>query len=67
VAARSHAKLASVYEPQGRIADALQELAQGRDIMAALVAIAPGYARWKKDLAWFEEQTARLKEQARAQ
>ena len=62
-----HAKSASVYEPQGRIADALQELAQGRDIMAALVAVAPGNAQWKKDLAWFEEQTARLQGQARAQ
>jgi hypothetical protein len=63
----SHSKLALVYEQQGRIADALQELTQGRDIMVPLVAIAPGIAQWKKVLAWFEQQIARLQGQARAQ
>jgi hypothetical protein len=62
----SHSKLASVYERQRRIADALQELTQGRDIMAALVAIAPGNTQWKNDLAWFEQQIARLRGRARA-
>jgi hypothetical protein len=32
----------------------LQELTKARDIMAALVAIVPGDAQWKKDLAWFD-------------
>jgi hypothetical protein len=59
--------LASVYERQGRIADALQQLTLGRDIMAALVTIASGNAQWKRHLAWFEQQIARLQGQARAQ
>jgi hypothetical protein len=52
----SRAKLATVFDVQGRIADALA----GIDPMAALVAIVPGNAQWEKDLAWFEEQIACL-------
>lgn len=59
-----HSKLASIFDLQGRIADTLRELRQGRDIMTALVAIAPGNAQWKGDLAWFEGQIARLRSQA---
>jgi hypothetical protein len=59
-----HSKLASIFDLQGRIADTLRELGQGRDIMAALVAIAPGNAQRKGDLAWFEGQIARLRSQA---
>jgi hypothetical protein len=28
--------------------------------MAGLVAIVPGFAQWKNDLAWFDGQIARL-------
>ena len=59
-----HAKLALVYERQGRITDALRELILGRDIAAALVAITPGNAQWKRDLAQFERDIARLQAQA---
>jgi hypothetical protein len=59
--------LASVYERQGRIADALQELTKARDIMSALVTVAPSNVSWKNDLAWFERQIARLQGQAHAQ
>jgi hypothetical protein len=41
----------------------LAALREGRDIMAALVAIAPSNAQWKKDLAWFDQQIARLEAQ----
>jgi hypothetical protein len=34
----------------------LVELRKGREIMAALVAIAPDNTQWKKDLAWFDGQ-----------
>jgi tetratricopeptide (TPR) repeat protein len=63
----SHSKLASIHERQSRIADALQELTKARDIMSALVAIAPSNVQWKNDLAWFERQIARLQGQARVQ
>jgi hypothetical protein len=56
-------KLASVYLRLGNAADALAALRKGRDILAALVAIAPSYAQWKKDLAWFDQQIARLEGQ----
>jgi tetratricopeptide (TPR) repeat protein len=62
----AHAKLALVYERQGRIADASQELTQGREIMAPLVAVAPGNAQWKKELVWFKQQIASLQGQTRA-
>jgi hypothetical protein len=65
--ALSHSKLALVYERQGRIADALQEFTQGRDIMAKLVAVAPDNAQWKKDWVWLEQQIARFQGQARAE
>jgi tetratricopeptide (TPR) repeat protein len=63
----SYGDLATVYERLGRIADALGDLTKARDILAALVAIAPSNAQWKNDLAWFEQQIARLQDQARAQ
>jgi eukaryotic-like serine/threonine-protein kinase len=56
----SHFKLASVYERQTRIADALAELTKGRDIIVALVAMVPDNAQWKNDLAQCEAQIARL-------
>jgi hypothetical protein len=59
----SYAKLASVYLRLGNSAEALAALHKGRDIIAALVAIAPSNAQWKKDLAWFDGQIARLEAQ----
>jgi hypothetical protein len=44
---------------------ALAALRKGQAIMAALVAIAPGHAGWTNDLAWFDEQIARLEALAR--
>jgi hypothetical protein len=55
-----HSKLAYVYERLGQIAQGLMELRKGRDIMIALVAIAPSNRQWKNELAWFEKQVARL-------
>ena len=52
------------YERQGRTADAVVELTKGRDIMAARVGVAPDNAQWKKDLAWFDGQIARIEGQA---
>jgi hypothetical protein len=61
-----HSKLASVYEAKGRVADALHELVQARDMMIAVVAIDPANARWKNDLTWLEQEIARLRAQASA-
>ena len=63
----SHYNLALDYEGQDRITDALHELILGRDIMAALVAIAPGNAQWKRELVQLEHDIARLQAQAGAQ
>jgi tetratricopeptide (TPR) repeat protein len=60
----SHANLASVHLQLGNVTEALAALHEGRDFMAALVAIAPSNEQWKKDLAWFDGQIARAKGQA---
>jgi tetratricopeptide (TPR) repeat protein len=57
--AMSHGRLAIVFQKQGDPAQAA-ELQAGRAIMAALLARAPGYAQWVRDLAWFDEQIAAL-------
>jgi hypothetical protein len=46
-----------------QVDEALEVIAR-REIMVALVAIAPGNAQWKKDLAWFDGQIARIEGQA---
>jgi hypothetical protein len=43
--------------------EVLIELRNGRKIMVRLVGIAPSNTQWKKDLAWFHHQIARLKGQ----
>ena len=63
----SHYNLSVDYEGQGRFADALRELIVGRNIMAALVAIAPGNEQWKSELVQLEHDIARLQAQAGAQ
>jgi hypothetical protein len=56
----SYVKLALEHLKLGNVAEALVELRKGREIMAALVGIAPGFAQWKKDLAWIDGEIARL-------
>ena len=51
----------------GDVAEALANLHKGREIIAALVAIAPGNAQWKNDLAWFNSQIAEAEKQAKPQ
>jgi hypothetical protein len=62
--AASYAKVATTLERQGAVALALAELRAGRSIIAALVGIAPGQAEWQANLAWFDQQIARLEAQA---
>src|SRR3954454_2158349 len=54
-----HSKLAAVLEKRGDIAQALAEFHKARDIIAALVAVAPDPAQWKGDLAQFDGDIAR--------
>jgi hypothetical protein len=56
----AHSKLATTFEKQARIPAALAELKKGREIIVALLAIAPNRLQWKNDLAWFDRQIARL-------
>ena len=63
----SHTKLAFVYQKQSRIAEALFESTKARDIMAALVAMSPTNAAWRKELAQLAQQIAYLQGQARSQ
>jgi tetratricopeptide (TPR) repeat protein len=56
----SHGKLALAYERLGQIAQALIQVRKGRDLLAALVAMASGNVQWAKDLALFDAQIARL-------
>ena len=63
----SYGKLATVYEKEQRMAEALAAFRKAGDGMATLVAIAPGNAQWKNDLAWYEQQIAQLRGQAESQ
>jgi tetratricopeptide (TPR) repeat protein len=56
----SYAKLGSTYLKLGEAPEALIELREGREIIVRLVTIVP---QWKKDLAWFDAQIARLEGQ----
>jgi hypothetical protein len=40
------------------MASAREEFVAGRMIMARVVKQNPGWAEWKKDLAWFDNQLA---------
>jgi selenium-binding protein 1 len=48
----------------GDAPEVLIGLRNGREIMLRLVGMAPSNTQWKKDLAWFDDQIARLKGQA---
>jgi hypothetical protein len=43
-----------------QIKEALEEVKRGRDIMGALVAIAPGNTQWRNELVLFDREIARL-------
>jgi hypothetical protein len=58
-----YAKMASVSLKLDNVAEALVSLRKGREITAALVDIAPGFAQWKQALAWFDGEIARIKVQ----
>jgi hypothetical protein len=65
--ALSHANLATSYLQSGRRrTEVLAQFLKGRQIMAALVAIAPSNAEYTKNLAWFDAQIARLGGQVEA-
>jgi hypothetical protein len=60
----SFGKVALIYRALGMpAAEALAKFRNGRQIMAALVERAPDVMRWKKDLAWSDEQIAALERQ----
>lgn len=56
----SHAKVGDAYRKAGDAAKAGEHLRAGRDIIAALVARYPDWARWRQDLAWFDAQVTKL-------
>jgi tetratricopeptide (TPR) repeat protein len=58
----SYSDLALVHIKLGDVSEALTKLRNGREIIASLVAIIPS-KQWKKDLAWFDDQIARLERQ----
>jgi hypothetical protein len=59
--AANHGKLSLGYERQGRSEDALREVTQAKEFMAALVAHAPDNTEWKTELIRYEEQASRLR------
>ena len=50
----------------GYAPEVLIGLRNGREIVLRLVGIAPSNTQWKKDLAWFDDQIARLKGQTQS-
>ena len=58
----SYAKLATVYLKAEQSAKAREALSAGRDIVARLVTQFSDQAVWKRDLAWFDQQIAALKD-----
>ena len=57
----SNAKLANVYLKSKQAPQAQQALTAGRAILAQLTAQHPEFSQWQKDLAWFDQQIAALK------
>jgi tetratricopeptide (TPR) repeat protein len=55
----SYEKVGEVLVAQGKLDEALKAY---RDSLA-IFAIAPSYTQWKKDLAWFDGEIARLEGQ----
>ena len=55
-----HSKVGVALQKMGQTASAREEFVAGRTIMATLVEQNPGWAEWKKDLAWFDNQLAIL-------
>jgi hypothetical protein len=62
--ARSYSLLAAVHEKLDNTPEALIALRKGREIIATLVTIAPSNAQWKKVLASFDGEIARLEGRA---
>jgi hypothetical protein len=56
----SFAKLADVQKRSGEKVKARDYLRQGQAILARLTTLSPANAKWKRDLAWFDEQIAAL-------
>ena len=57
----SYAKLASAYLKAEQSMKAREALSAGRDIIVRLVTQFPDWSQWKRDLSWFDEQIATLK------
>jgi hypothetical protein len=56
--AYSYEKLSSVYLRLGTVVDGLAALHKARNILAAVVSIAPTNAEWNNDLTWLDYQNA---------
>jgi len=59
----SYSNLASIYLKAAQPTRAREALSVGRDIIARLVTQFPDWPEWKRDLAWFDQQIATLKQQ----
>ena len=58
----SYAKLAYAYLKANQSTQAREALSAGRAIIAPLVAKFPDQAQWTRDLTWFDQQIAALKQ-----
>jgi hypothetical protein len=58
----SYERLADLYRQSKDRGKALAALRQGKAIMDRLVKLSPDNAKWKRDLAWFDQQIAALTE-----
>jgi hypothetical protein len=56
--------MASLQQKLNNTPEALIALRKGREIVATLITLAPSNAQWKKDLASFDAEIARLEERA---
>jgi tetratricopeptide (TPR) repeat protein len=57
----SYAHLAYIYLKSKQVSQAREALAAGRAVLGPLLEQHRGYPQWQKDLAWFDQQIAALK------
>jgi hypothetical protein len=57
----SYARLASAYLKTEQSMKPRKAFSAGRDIVARLVTQFPDWSQWKRDLSWFDQQIAALK------
>jgi hypothetical protein len=56
----SYDKTAVAFMKAGEQTKALDALRQSRAIMMRMTSLSPDNAEWKRDLAWLDEQIAKL-------